>query len=259
MAGTPGGGVVSGNSIQSITVQAGASDPNNNFGLVQIASLNGFVYYDQDNAGFKDANDPGISTVTVTLSGVDDRGASVNQTLATAGNGAYGFANLRPGSYSITESPPQGYLPGTNNIGTLNGVTTGTLSGDQFHINVSGGQTGQNYNFGNVLPPPPVVPPPVVPPPVVPPPVVPPPVVPPPVVPPPVVPPPVVPPPVVPPPVVPPPVVPPPVVPPPPPVVPPPPPVVPPPPPPEFILPSPPPPISKRDLTGNGWMSWDWS
>jgi SdrD B-like domain len=207
--GTPGDGQVNGDSIANISVPSGASAPNNDFGLVQPASIAGFVYFDQDKAGYKDGNDPGIANVTVTVTGTNDVGAMIAQQLVTSANGAYSLSGLRPGTYQITETPPLGYEPGTNNIGTVNGTTSGTLNGDQFQVTVSAGAVGQNYNFGNLAeaitpsPPPPASPPP------------------------------------------------------------PPPPVSPPPPPPQSPPPASPPPapqqpISKRLLTGNSWLSWDW-
>ncbi len=165
--GTPGNGQVVGNWIGNIILRAGASAPNNDFGLVEIASLSGFVYYDQDNLGYKAANDPPIPGTVVTLTGTTDLGVSVQTATQTAADGSYDFGNLRPGVYQITETQPQGYSQGTNTVGSLGG----SVNGDQFQVQVSAGNQGTNYNFGEVLPPsPPVVPPPPPPPPVVPPP-----------------------------------------------------------------------------------------
>src|SRR5207237_7583878 len=58
--------------------------------------------------------------------------------------GAYVFLNLRPGSYTITESQPAGYLQGQNSVGTAGGSLSAT---DQFSITLASGVNGLNYNF----------------------------------------------------------------------------------------------------------------
>src|SRR5262249_2698303 len=139
----------------------GDNGQNNNFGLVRTASIAGFVYYDENTNGIKDFTDPAIPNTTVTLTGVTDLGATVAQTQQTAGDGSYAFADLRPGGYTITETQPAPYEQGTNTVGSLGGG----VMGDQFRVGVNAGNQGQDYNFGETLPPPPPPPPPPEPPP----------------------------------------------------------------------------------------------
>ena len=145
-AGTEGG-TAGHNTITSIVLGAGVNGVNNNFGELQQASLSGFVYFDANDDGVRE-NEPGVGGTTVTLSGVDDRGAAVSLTTVTAGNGSYGFNNLRPGTYTITKTPPAGWLEGKNAIGTQGGV----VGADQFSdIQLASGQSGANNNFGELL------------------------------------------------------------------------------------------------------------
>jgi protocatechuate 3,4-dioxygenase beta subunit len=140
------GGTVGQDAVTNITLASGVNGVNNNFGEQQQASASGCVYFDINNDGVRE-NEPGIGGNTVTLSGVDDRGATVSLTTATAGNGTYSFNNLRPGTYTLTQSQPAGWLDGKDTIGTQGGV----VSNDQFsNIQLASGQSGVNNNFGEL-------------------------------------------------------------------------------------------------------------
>ena len=90
-------------------------------------ALAGFVYVDANNDGVKDAGETPIAGVTVTLTGTDDLGA-VSRTTTTDATGFYRFPNLRPGTYTITETQPAGYLDGKDTIGTPGAAPPATTS-----------------------------------------------------------------------------------------------------------------------------------
>jgi hypothetical protein len=139
---------------------------NNHFGEMRQAQLIGRVYQDVDLSGSLTPGDVGIPVVTVQLTGTDAFGTPVSQTTTTDGAGYYAFRSLTRGTYTLTEIQPAGYLQGTNTLGTLGG----TQSGDSFTVTVGCGQSGENYNFGEILntplppPPPEILPPPPPPP-----------------------------------------------------------------------------------------------
>jgi hypothetical protein len=112
---------------------------------VPPASLSGFVFEDFNDDGKLDFGEPGIAGVTIHLRGTDDLGHAVDQTMKTSGDGAYHFLNLRPGSYTITETQPAGYTQGIDSVGTAGGILSAT---DQFFVHLSKGVNGLNYNFG---------------------------------------------------------------------------------------------------------------
>jgi hypothetical protein len=149
----------------TVTLQNGNST-NNDFGELKSSSLSGYVYVDLSKSGARQSNDPPIPGTTITLTGTNDLGAAVSLVVQTDTTGFYHFDNLRPGSYTITETQPAGYLEGTNSLGTLNGTPSGTVgSNDQFFVTVAQAQTGRDYDFGELLPPsPPQVTPPQAPP-----------------------------------------------------------------------------------------------
>jgi SdrD B-like domain len=141
------GGTAGHDTITNVVLGAGVNGVNNNFGELPPASLSGFVYFDVNEDGVRES-EPGVSGTVVTLSGVDDRGANVRLTTATAGDGSYSFNNLRPGTYTITKTQPAGWLEGKNAIGLQGGIV-GT---DQFsNIQLASGQSGPNNNFGVLL------------------------------------------------------------------------------------------------------------
>jgi hypothetical protein len=109
------------------------------------ASLSGVVWEDFNNDGQVDFGENGIDGVTITLTGTDFLGRAVNQTQLTSGGGAFSFLNLLPGTYSLTETQPAGYLQGLDAVGTAGGSLVAT---DQFAVALGLGVNGLNYNYG---------------------------------------------------------------------------------------------------------------
>ncbi|WP_167075095.1 SdrD B-like domain-containing protein [Massilia aquatica] len=149
--------------ISNVVLASGENAVNNNFGETG-QGLGGAVYADLNNNGIKDAGEPGIPGVSVTLSGNTTTGTSVCVaispnpcTILTDANGSYSFTGL-PSSdatgYMLTEqsqasAPLSNYADGIDAVGTVNGVVRGSMSNDKFSAIVIGtGQFGSNYNFG---------------------------------------------------------------------------------------------------------------
>ncbi|HMP61405.1 MAG TPA: SdrD B-like domain-containing protein, partial [Gemmatales bacterium] len=109
------------------------------------ATLTGLVWVDLNNDGFKQSSEPGLSGITITLTGTDTNGA-VNQTAITGADGTYSFASLLPGTYSLTQTQPTGFRTGIDSLGTLGG-TVGANEFTDIVINAVG-DIGANYNFG---------------------------------------------------------------------------------------------------------------
>jgi parallel beta-helix repeat protein len=109
------------------------------------ASLSGVVWEDFNNDGQVDFGENGISGVTITLTGTDFIGNTVNVSQLTDSDGAYVFLNLLPGNYHVTETQPAGYLQGIDSVGTAGGSLSAT---DQFFVALGLGVNGLNYNFG---------------------------------------------------------------------------------------------------------------
>ena len=149
--GTQGG--TTGNDVLSnivLPVDASTNGENNNFGELLPARIAGFVYEDDDNNGVFDTTENGISGVTITLSGTDDLGNSVLLTTTTTITGFYAFDTLRPGTYTVSETQPTGYLDGRDTAGTLGGDTS--LNDRIAGITLTFGAASLNNNFGELRP-----------------------------------------------------------------------------------------------------------
>ena len=138
--------------IGGVSPQAGAPATNNNFGELAPASVSGFVFVDSNDNGTKDTGEVVIAGATVSLAGTNDLGASVSVTLTTGSDGSFSFGNLRPGTYSLTESVPSSLQTGLDAVGTVNGVIDGTVptpfGGVVSNIVINSGNAGIGYSFG---------------------------------------------------------------------------------------------------------------
>ena len=142
------GGTVAPDQITNISLPAGVTGINNNFGELKATGLSGYVYADANNNGVKDPGEAPIAGVTITLSGTDTNGA-VNKTAVTDANGFYQFQNLMPGTYAINEAQPANYLDGKDTIGSQGGTAGNDVLSN---IVMAMGVEGVNNNFGELLP-----------------------------------------------------------------------------------------------------------
>ncbi len=132
-------------SIDESVYTAGAETP-----LAQTplpSTLAGIVYVDKTGLGTYQPGDTLLSGVNVELL---DQNGDVVSTQMTGANGAYSFGGLLPGTYSIKEIQPSGYLTGGDYVGSLGG--TASDANDLTSIPVGPNQNGVNYNF-YVVPP----------------------------------------------------------------------------------------------------------
>ncbi len=149
-------------SVTSITVPAGSTAANYNFGE-SGQGLTGTVYIDANNNGTRDANEVGIPEIVVTLSGTTATGQDVcgiiTCVVSTDSVGNYAYLNL-PGSnatgYTITEqsqnsSPLSNYADGQDKVGGLSGSSRGIAGNDIFTgITIGNGELLTNYQFGEI-------------------------------------------------------------------------------------------------------------
>jgi fimbrial isopeptide formation D2 family protein len=96
----------------AFTIAAGQTDTTRDAGLYRPASVGDFVWYDVNPDGIQDSGEPGIPGVRVVLdyAGIDGMFGTADDVLGTANqlttaNGAYQFANLRPGTYRVRINP----------------------------------------------------------------------------------------------------------------------------------------------------------
>jgi SdrD B-like domain len=113
------------------------------------AGLSGFVYADANRDGVRQSAEPGLSGITITLTGFDANGKPVTQTTVTLGDGSYAFKNLAAGTYQISVDLPPFIPHGMNSVGTVNGQADGTLVGNSAigSITLTAGDLGTEYDF----------------------------------------------------------------------------------------------------------------
>jgi len=134
------GGVVTNDQISVILVDSEQAGDGYNFGELEAANLTGQVV---------DADNVGIAGAAITLTGTNDLGEAINIAQNTDASGGYSFADLRPGTYTISEAQPAGYLDGADAAGSLGGtVGDDVISG----IAVASGDEGTGYTFAEVAP-----------------------------------------------------------------------------------------------------------
>ena len=115
---TPPAGFVAATPTRTTTLTVSApSDLNVDFGLRATASIGDRVWSDTDGDGVEDAGEPGIVGATVTLSN-----GVTTTTTTTGANGAYGFANLPPGTYTVCVSA--GVPAGSTASADADGIAT---------------------------------------------------------------------------------------------------------------------------------------
>ncbi|MCK4602510.1 MAG: hypothetical protein KAU28_08595 [Phycisphaerae bacterium] len=139
------GGVVGDDVISGIVLEGGEEAIGYKFGEILPSSLSGLVYEDFNDDGEINFGETAIEGVTATLTGVDDRGNTVSLTELSDADGVYFFVDLRPGSYTITETQPIGYTDGQDTLGTEGGTAGNDVFSD---VNLGVAVDGMNYNFG---------------------------------------------------------------------------------------------------------------
>lgn len=120
----------------------------------KTGGLSGYVYHDKNGSGTRDASDPGIAGVTVSLTGTTAQGAPVTHTATTDVNGFYRFSGLLNGTYTVKEAQPANWLDGKTSKGQVMGsecvaCQNGT-SNEISSITLTADKVYTEFNFGEV-------------------------------------------------------------------------------------------------------------
>ncbi len=107
------------------------------------ATISGKVVNDLWANGTVEPADGVIANVTLTLSGTDSFGNPVSLSTVSAADGSYQFL-VPPGTYTLTETQPQGYVSTGSSAGTGDGTV---ISHDQVQVTVASNATVQDVNF----------------------------------------------------------------------------------------------------------------
>jgi protocatechuate 3,4-dioxygenase beta subunit len=125
----------------TVTVAAGSTVTGENFANFQLIGISGEVYNDLNGNGTLDPGDPSLKGWTVDLV----LGGKVVETTTTDSNGDYSFSDLGPGTYTVQEVVPTGWLqtappaPGTYRVSATSGTNaTGLIFGNFQYVTYSG-------------------------------------------------------------------------------------------------------------------------
>ena len=124
----PSGFVSTTSNSVPVTVPAGGT-ANAQFGDRPLGTVAGTVFNDTNSSGSPDLGEPGIGGVTVQL--VNPSTGAVVATTTTAGDGSYTFMGVTPGSYTVKETDPSGYVSTSPNTVSIT-VPAGGAAGAQF-------------------------------------------------------------------------------------------------------------------------------
>ncbi len=84
------------------------------FGNIELGCVSARKFHDANVNGEWDDGEVPKSGVTFTLTGVNIRGETVNESKESDTNGWARFCNLLPGDYKVTETVPDGWFPTTD-------------------------------------------------------------------------------------------------------------------------------------------------
>ena len=152
-AGTIGGqavGEATQNLLSNITLSSGDEAVNYDFCEHVPASVHGTVYHDRNNDGIQSDGEEGIEGVLIQLF---DKDGNLVREMQTDADGNYWFTDLVAGAYEIRETQPTAFLDGQDSLGTVDGLSRGEHDdNDSFCVDLMGGDTGINYDFGEFIP-----------------------------------------------------------------------------------------------------------
>ena len=155
------GGTIGTDLFANLQLPEDTNGVNYNFGeltpppQIQVSSLSGYVYGDISTTGYNDGimepGEPGIANTLIGLTYIDpSTQKQVSLNTLTDANGFYQFTNLAPGTYTIWETTPTGWIAGKVTQGTPGNGTA--YPNAITAIQLAGGVNGVNNNFGNLQP-----------------------------------------------------------------------------------------------------------
>jgi SdrD B-like domain len=149
-AGTAGGTTATNDVVSAVVLTSGQTATGYVFGeRPHTASISGQTYVDLNNDGVRTAGESPLAGVTITLTGTAADGSPVSLTTLTDSTGAYSFTQLPPGTYTVTETQPNGIADGKDKLGNAGG----TLGNDTVGaLTIAAGQVATGYDFGELPP-----------------------------------------------------------------------------------------------------------
>ena len=105
--------------------------------------LSGLVYIDADGDGVQDVNELVLGGIRIHLTGTTSGGESIDLEMLTSDQGIYEFADLQPGSYTVTQTQPSFLVDG----GFQGASPDITFSSNSYSVELAGGQEITDGDF----------------------------------------------------------------------------------------------------------------
>ena len=151
-----GNGVISAVVTLNSSREPGPDSNNNNgtvdFGFYLPVTIGNFVFVDSNGNGVQDSGEPGISGVTLTLTGTSAGGNSITDRATTDTNGLYSFSEP-PGTYTVTvddsnaSASLSGYFATTTGLGTTS-TDSNVNPSSTTPATLTSGATDNSIDFG---------------------------------------------------------------------------------------------------------------
>jgi|GEM_PF-2808537 len=142
------GGIGGVNVISNIVVASGDNGTRYDFVEIEPTGISGIVFVDVNENNVFDAGDQLLPNVTLTLTGTNVLDVPIQQVTTTNAQGFYQFTNLLPGTYTVTQTQPPGFLDGGVIVGNRGGTPgVNVISNIPLQANLP----GINYDFFELL------------------------------------------------------------------------------------------------------------
>ncbi|HVU85766.1 MAG TPA: Calx-beta domain-containing protein [Pirellulales bacterium] len=128
-----------GNTASTISTTAGQALGT----ILTNGSFSGSVYVDTNNDGIHETGEHALAGATITITGNAVTGQAEQFSTTSAADGSFSFPAVPPGTYTVTQIAPTGYVMGISTPGTGVGVN----GSNQMTFTITSGDVLTNNNF----------------------------------------------------------------------------------------------------------------
>ncbi|MDA1178969.1 MAG: hypothetical protein O2931_09250, partial [Planctomycetota bacterium] len=132
---------VTASQTESVTVNNAATQPTT---VVLTSDLRGRNWVDTNQNNQFDPSEYPIPGVQMTLTGVNDQGQNVSLAQTSLADGSYAFTDLRPGTYTVTQTQPTLFIDAPDYLGSEGGTIPAK---NQLRVTLAPGIDAIDYNF----------------------------------------------------------------------------------------------------------------
>ncbi len=136
----------------AVTLVSGDTAQNLDAGFYAPATVGDRIWEDLNGNGNQDGGEPGVSGLTVTVTGTDGAGRTVSESATTDGTGTWSVAGLAPGTFTVTFAKPAGAEFTTLGAGTAATDSNAGVGDGKASVTLVSGQTDSSIDAGVYTP-----------------------------------------------------------------------------------------------------------